>query len=224
MITTICFDLDGTLVDSELVILKSFDYVFKKYIKEAVRDLNDYRIFMGPPLVETFGIYTKDEKLINEMIKCFVDYYKTIEFDIIKLFPTVYDTLEKLQEKGYNICLITSKFMTSANPSLTHLNIKKFFNDFIALDRQEKAKPDPFPINLCAKDYGIKIENIIMVGDNYVDIKCGKNAGCKTVLVSYNPWFKDSLKAKPTYVINQLDELLVILNKINGGKRNVHIL
>lgn len=218
MINTVCFDLDGTLVDSEMVILRSFDYVFSKYLPQDKRDLLGYREFMGPTLRQTYSHYVKDEETIRMMIQDFVDYYKTIELSIIKLFPTVKETLEWLRGNDFNIVLITSKFTSSANPSLTYLDIKQYFNDFITLDRQgENPKPSAFPIELCEKDLNISKENILMVGDSSVDIGSAKNASVKSVLVDWNSWFKETFLLKPDYTISRMDELKKIINKENGG-------
>ena len=219
MINTICFDLDSTLVDSELVILKAFDYVFIKYLPNDRLDLYEYRKFMGPTLYQTFSNYLSDINIINQMIQDFVDYYKTIELDIIKLYPGVKDTLIYLYNNKYNICLITNKFMSSANPSITYLDIKQYFNGFIPLDRQDnKPKPDPYAFKVAMDDYGVKEENILMVGDNEVDMMCAKNAGIKCALVTYNEWFEETkAKTNPDYVINNLTELIDILKKENGG-------
>lgn len=217
MINTICFDLDGTLVDSEMVILKSFDHVFSEYLPKNRMELLEYRQFMGPTLKETYLRYTNDSELIQEMIQSFVDYYKTIELGIIKLFPTVQNTLEELAKHHYNICLITNKFTSSAMPSITYLNIKQYFNDFVTLDRQEKPKPSGFPIELAARDYRVSLDNILMVGDNSVDMLSAKDAGVKSILVNWNSWFKETLKLKPDYVIQKMSDLLDIIKIENGG-------
>lgn len=220
MINTICFDLDSTLVNSELVILKAFDYVFLKYLPDERLDLYEYRKFMGPTLLQTFSHYVSDRKVIDEMIQDFVDYYKTIELDIIELYPGVKETLIYLYNNKYNICLITNKFMTSADPSIIFLKIKQYFNNFIPLDRQDnRPKPDPYAFSVVMKDYNVKEENIMMVGDNEVDMMCAKNAHVKCTLVSYNEWFETTkIKTNPDYVIDNMTELIDILKKENGGK------
>jgi len=218
MINTICFDLDSTLVDSELVILKAFDYVFLKYLPNDRLDLYEYRKFMGPTLLQTFSTYLSDINIINQMIQDFVDYYKTIELDIIKLYPGVEDALIYLYKNKYNICLITNKFMSSAMPSITYLKIKDYFNNFVPLDRQDdKPKPDPYAFKVVMDDYKVKEENILMVGDNEVDMLCAKNANVKCALVTYNEWFETTKeKTNPDYTISNMLELIDILKKENG--------
>ena len=147
------------------------------------------------------------------MIQDFVDYYKTIELDIIKLYPGVKDALIYLYNNKYNICLITNKFMSSANPSITYLDIKQYFNGFIPLDRQDnKPKPDPYAFKVVMDDYGVKEENILMVGDNEVDMMCAKNAKVKSALVMFNPWSMEvKEKTKPDYLLDKLLDLKEIL-------------
>ena len=75
-IDTVIFDLDGTLLDTELLIHSSFIYTFNKYFPN--KELTDEELdsFFGPTLHETFSRYTKDEKLINEMIEYYRAYNK----------------------------------------------------------------------------------------------------------------------------------------------------
>ena len=92
--------------------------------------------------------------------------------------------------------------------------------EWIVLDRQDnRPKPDPYAFSVAMKDYNVKEENIMMVGDNEVDMMCAKNAHVKCTLVSYNEWFETTkIKTNPDYVIDNMTELIDILKKENGGK------
>lgn len=215
MINTVCFDLDSTLVDSEHVILESFKYAFDKFKPESKLSLTDCRVFMGPTLQETFSKYCDTQAEIDEMIACYLEHYKAIEMSIIKLFPTVKETLKYLYEHDFNICLVTNKYLSSAVPSINSLGIIDYFNDFVCLDRQEYPKPHAFPILLAMKDYGVKRENTIMVGDNAVDITCAKNAGVKFVGVNWVSWVNEVKELQPDYMLNQMSELVDIINELN---------
>lgn len=211
MINTICFDLDATLVDSEEVILRAFDHAFEECMPEKRRDLLGYREFMGPILKDTFERFTNDPKLVQKMIDSYLDYYPKIELDIIKLYPGVVEAMEYLKKSGYNICLVTNKFLSSALPSITHLGIKQYFNDIIPLDRQEMPKPSPLPLLTACLDYKVKPEQVLMVGDNMVDIECAKRAGTKSALVMWNDWSDSCVQSNPDYFIYQMTDLINIL-------------
>ena len=72
MIKALCFDLDLTLVNSGMIILKSFDYAFSKCLKEKRKEnLEDYLEYIGPPLKDSFMKNTNDPKKVDEMIETF---------------------------------------------------------------------------------------------------------------------------------------------------------
>jgi len=218
MINTVCFDLDGTLVNSKDVILSTFDHVFKKYFKNGVESsLDGYRKYMGPLLEETFSLFTKDNNLVKNAIEEYVAYYSTIEIKMLKPFKNINSTLEWLKASNINICLLTNKRLSSTVTSMNFFDINKYFDYYITSDEQkDKPKPNAYPIELCANNFNVQKENIIMVGDNEVDILCGKNAGAKTALVSYNPWFNEVLKTiKPDYILNDMSELKEIIKGEN---------
>ncbi len=218
MIKAICFDLDGTLVDSEYAILNSFNHAFEVYFKEHVMPIEGYRKFMGPTLQESFGQYTDDEETVNKAVKEYLGYYKTIELGIIKLFPSVHETLSFLKEKGIKLCLVTNKYYNSANPSMTHFDLKRYFDLFLTLEYQDGfPKPDRYAIDKASKEFGIPVNEFMMVGDNYTDIMTGKNAGCKTMMVNYNPWFEKSCKElgekQADYIVSDIIKLKEIIEK-----------
>ncbi len=218
MIKVICFDLDGTLVDSEEVILKSFDKVFEVYAPEyRFNNLKEYRVYLGPILKDTFSRFTSDEEEIKDMIALFITYYKSIEKPLIKLYPSVLETMEYLYNSGYKMSLVSNKLKTSTDQSLDTLGLRKYFSSYVTLDRVGVGKPDPKCFSFVREDFNVSPSEIIMVGDNECDIDAASNAGIKSVLCGYNDWASDVLKkSKPTYVVNSFDELIDVINKING--------
>lgn len=218
MIKVICFDLDGTLVDSEEVILKSFDKVFEVYApKYRFNNLKDYRIYLGPILKDTFSKFSSNEEETLDMIELFITYYKAIEKPLIKLYPHVIETMDYLYGSGYKICLVSNKLKTSTDQSIDTLGLRKYFSSYVTLDRAGVGKPDPKLLYIAREDYNVSLDEMIMVGDNACDIDAASNAGIRSVLCGYNDWASDVLKeSKPTYVINSFDELINIINSING--------
>ena len=217
MIKVVCFDLDGTLVDSEEVILRSFDKVFEVYIPEQrSKNLKDYRMHLGPILKDTFSKFTNDDELIGDMIELFITYYKEIEKPLIKLYPHVIDTMEYLYNNGYKICLASNKLLSSTTQSIDTLGLRKYFSEIVALDRVGRGKPDPRYMYIIEDAYNVSNDEILMVGDSACDIECARNAGVKNVLCGYNDWAEEvKEETNPDYVIESFDELINIINKIN---------
>lgn len=217
MIKALCFDLDLTLVNSGMIILKSFDYAFSKCLKEKRKEkLEDYLEYIGPPLKDSFMKNTNDPKKVDEMIETYINYYKDIELDILTIFPTVKETLVYLKNEGYKLGLITTKFLKSATPSLKKYGLYELFDSFITLEKQTKPKPHKEPLLMAAKEMGVEAKEVIMVGDNVVDMMCGKNAGSLTALVSWNKWSEETRKlTHPDYYLEKMSDLINILKEIN---------
>lgn len=58
----IIFDLDGTLLDTELLIRKSFEHAFKQYLPDYKLSEEEYLSFLGPTLQESFSHYFDNQK------------------------------------------------------------------------------------------------------------------------------------------------------------------
>jgi pyrophosphatase PpaX len=68
-------------------------------------------------------------------------------------------------------------------------------------------KPDPEGIFLALNNLGIRSKNVIMIGDTAPDIEAGKNAGVKTIGVTYGFYGRKVTECNPDYVINNFSEI-----------------
>ncbi len=213
-INTILFDLDGTLIDSNQLIVDSFRYTFKKYAPQRDFTENDLFEMIGPPLTETFKIVSKDPKIIREMINDYRFYYKNHEFDYVNLYPEVLQTLEYFHKNNFNLAIVTTKYGESALPAIKHFKLEDFIRNYSFLDNVTRHKPDPEPI-LYALNQFDNVEAAVMVGDNASDILAGKNAGILTCSVNWSIK-KSSLDClNPDFRIDRYSDLINLINKYN---------
>ena len=69
----ILFDLDGTLLNTDLLIKKSFIHTFKKYKPDYTLSEEELLSFLGPSLKNTFSRYVENNQ-VDELIQYYRDY------------------------------------------------------------------------------------------------------------------------------------------------------
>jgi len=208
----ICFDLDGTLVESRDTILKStqaaLDHLnIPHNIPEDV-----FTNMIGKHFVDIF-----EELKINVTdFEEFILIYKGLYFEFMDssyLYPDVEETLKYLINKQIKVSLLTTKGQDQAERIIYHFNLRSSF-DYLMGRRDGLAhKPSPEPLLYICKELQIDPSKTMMIGDTELDIQCGKNAGSKTCGATYGYRTKSQLeKEKPDFLISGLNELSNILS------------
>lgn len=208
----ICFDLDGTLVDSHKTIyystLKSLEVLG---IPHKI-DEGDFRKMIGKHFVDIFHdmkipVYDFDE---------FIYIYKNHYFDYIdnsELYPDVIEILDYLSKIDLKISLLTTKAQDQAEKILDHFGITKYFNLIMGRRNGIEHKPSAEPLLLICKRLDVSPEESLIVGDTELDILCGKNANVKTCAVTHGYRSEESISQyKPDHIIEKLLQLKNLFN------------
>lgn len=208
-ITTLLFDLDGTLIDTNNLIIQSFLHTLGQYYPERYKR-EDVLPFIGPTLKETFE--SIDNSRTEEMIQVYRTFNMSNHDTLVKEFEGVHETIAILREKGYKLGVVTTKKLDVVQKGLELTGLDTFFEVVVALDHVSKAKPDPEPILLALEKLGSTADEAIMVGDNFHDILGGKNAGTKTAGVAWSIKGRAYLEEyNPDYILENMRDLLEIV-------------
>ena len=210
-INTILFDLDGTLIDTNELIISTYLHTLEKYFPgKYTRE--DVLPFLGPTLHEVFGEMDPDR--VEEMVLDYRTYNLANHDTLEKEFVGVMETIETLKKKGYKLAIVTTKREDVAFKGLRLMKLDSFFDVMVAYDHVKKVKPDPEPIYLALEKLDSKPEETLMVGDNFHDVLAGKNAGTKTAGVAWTIKGRDYLaKYEPDYMLENMTDLLTILGE-----------
>jgi len=208
-ITTLLFDLDGTLINTNELIIASFMHTLEKFYPGKYK--REHVIpFMGPTLTESFS--TVDANRVDELITEYRRFNVEMHDEFVEEYETVYETIETLHEQGYKIGIVTTKARNVVEMGLSYSRLKQFFDVVITIDDVQNAKPHPEPIQLALKKLNATPEETIMVGDNYHDIEGGKNAGTKTAGVVWSLKGKEFLESyHPDYMLEKMSDILTII-------------
>lgn len=209
MIKAILFDLDGTLIDSTDLILNSFNYVLKTYLKKEVPE-DEIRSLFGRPLYYQMALFGGEERA-DELVKRYREHNLASHAEYLKPIDGARETLEVLKKRGYRLGLVTSKKEDAARLGMQICQIETYFEVFVFSDDVKIHKPEPEPILYALKKLNLRPQEAVYVGDSTYDIICGQRAGVKTVGVGYTPVGREALlAAKPDYWIEDIKELLEI--------------
>jgi len=211
MIKHICFDLDGTLVDSRDTILKSTKAALDKLEINYKIDEDVFTNMIGKHFIDIFN----ESKIENVDFDEFISIYKSFYFDFIDLsilYSGAKDVLNFLNKKQVKVSLLTTKGQEQADKIIDHFKLRSSF-DYVMGRRDGLAhKPSPEQLLFIATELQIDPSETMMVGDTELDIQCGKNAGSKTCGITYGYRTKDQIEnEKPDYIISELGELKMLL-------------
>jgi pyrophosphatase PpaX len=210
-VNTLLFDLDGTLIDTNELIIASFLHTLDHYYPEKYKR-EDAIQFIGPPLYDTFVAI--DESRVDEMITTYREHNLSHHDELVTEFEGVYETVEALYKKGYKLGIVTTKLRHTVNMGLKLTKLDQFFDVVVTLDDVKNAKPDPEPVEKALVLLGSAPEETIMVGDNHHDIQSGQNAGTKTAGVAWSLKGVDYLQSfKPDYMLDSMSDLFTILEE-----------
>ncbi|WP_409302687.1 pyrophosphatase PpaX [Peribacillus sp. SCS-155] len=208
-ITTLLFDLDGTLINTNDLIIASFTETLNHYYPDQYTR-NDILPFIGPTLHDTF--YSIDAERVDEMITRYREHNIKNHDDMVTEYEGVFETIQYLYDAGYKLGIVTTKKRDVVLKGLSLTKLDQFFEVIVSLDEVEKAKPDPEPILKALQQLGSNPEESIMVGDNYHDVLAGKNAGTKTAGVAWTIKGREYLQEfNPDYMLDDMGDLLTIL-------------
>lgn len=184
----LCFDLDGTLIDSRNDIAAAVNHMLRTYnlselTEKRVAEIIGHGIFKtASSALKEAGAENIDERAAGEIA---ADYYYEHPVNKTKLYDGVCDGLKKLYELGFTTGIITNKLQALTEKVLDILDIRRYFDYIVGAEGGFPMKPDPAAVIWMSESSGIPISKTFMIGDGRVDLQTGKNAGAKTVLVTY---------------------------------------
>ncbi|MEO2077793.1 MAG: pyrophosphatase PpaX [Bacillus sp. (in: firmicutes)] len=210
-ITTVLFDLDGTLIDTNELIITTYLHTLEKYFPSKYQR-EDVLPFLGPTLHEVFG--NMDPDRVEEMVSEYRAFNIANHDELVKEFVGVLETVKTLKERGYKLGIVTTKRHDVSLKGLRLMKLEDYFEVIVAYDHVEKVKPDPEPIFKALEQLGSTPEEAIMVGDNFHDILAGKNAGTATAGVAWSIKGREYVaKYEPDYMLENMKDLLTILGE-----------
>ncbi len=203
------FDLDGTLADTDLMIVMTMLEIYKQYKPEHMPTLSELLSFSGPTLQDSMKKHFSDTNtmlLVNVFRELSPKYYDKY----VVLFPYVKNMLKELKSLGIKIAVVTSKARQATILTFKHLGLDNIFDDIVCVDDVKNPKPDPEGINSLLNKYRLKQKDVLFVGDTIADYLASEASGVDCAMVG---WAIRGVPeaAKPKYVLKDYTVLKEIV-------------
>ncbi len=208
----ILFDLDGTLIDTVDLILKSFHHTTATHGLPRITDA-EWLEMLGTPLRVQFRRFTEKADEIQQLISTYLDYNLKHHDDLLEHYPGVCDAVRSLREAGVRLGVVTSKMHGSLERGLSLGGYEGLFEVLIGADDVENPKPHPEPVLMALEQLGVGAEAATFVGDSPHDMASGRAAGVRLAAAMWGPFSRDSLEPhEPEYWLERPADLQQLLD------------
>ena len=220
---TILFDLDGTLVDTAPDLMLAHNHVMRKF-GYPTKSTEDIRNLVGKGAGALIGRsiwgqakkeFSKvlDEKIKDEMIKEFVDYYGKNIKNKSTLITGVKDFLIWCKEQNISMAVCTNKQEYLSNDLLKKIGIYDFFEYVAGSDTFDYCKPDPRHLTNVVEILDGDIKKTIMIGDSETDANAAKAAEIPVILLENGYTEKNTTEIYHNHLIKDFIGIEKIISK-----------
>ena len=193
LIAGVIFDLDGTLMSSEL----DFTLIKAQLGCPTELDLLSFIAQLPSPYMR--------EEAMN-----IVHQHELIDAQHATLLPGVAQAIRQLKEQAIPMAIVTRNYNRAAALKLKNnpLPIQT------VLTRSDApAKPDPSALNAIATLWGIDQQHILYVGDYLYDIQAAHNANMRACL--YAPTETPTYASQADYILKHFSELPELIHQLS---------
>ena len=225
----IIFDFDGTIGDSQALIVKTLQDTMRARNLEVKSDeacAKTIGLRLDEAFVVLFGMSDA------EGLECAATYREIFlenkKMMKVEPFPHVIETLRELHLRGYILGMASSRNHCSLDGYVKQMQLEDIFSSIVAGDDVEHVKPAPDMIFKALKEMkGVKnleaslddvkdmLEETLVVGDMTFDVDMAHHAGCKACAVTYGNGTREQL-ASAEWIIDDFAELLEVVERFSS--------
>jgi phosphoglycolate phosphatase len=218
MISTVIFDLDGTLADTSRDLIFAANGALEAL--GAGRPLDPegdaHTAFRGGIAMLKLGLsragLDHDPALGHKHLLAL--YGERIAGET-KLYPGIRECVAALQAKGLKLGICTNKPEGLAEKLMAALDFRAPFGALVGGDTLPVRKPNPEPYDLTLHRLGASRQGSVLIGDTETDRLTAKAAQVPSVLVTFGPDGQDVAKLNPEALLHHFDDLEALIEGLS---------
>jgi phosphoglycolate phosphatase len=215
-VRALIFDLDGTLIDSQLDLIRSVNVMLREMGRAELKEetISGY-IGQGAPILvgRALGEGASDEEH-KRALQFFLRYYEEHKMDTTHAYPGVAETLEELA--GLPMAILTNKPARISVRILDELGLKRYFRTVYGGNSFETKKPDPLGANTILREFSVAPQEALLIGDSEVDVQTARNAGALAAAVNYGFGVHDRAAYPADIYLERISDLIELLAQRSG--------
>ena len=219
--TSVVFDLDGTLADTSGDLIAAANHCFAQMgHDDLLHPKRDAAIGMrGGRAMLTCGLERlgkMDEAVVAAYYPILLEAYRD-KIDVhTRLFPGAIEAVERLWANGVKVGICTNKPVALAEELLDRLGVREAFAALVGAGSLAVRKPDPEAFFETVRQLGGRVERAVMVGDTITDHKTARAAGAPSILVDFGFGEGDPALLKPDAILKSYDDFEACLERVLG--------
>ena len=193
-IRSVLFDLDGTLIDSERLILASYRHAMQTHLGHVPPE-ETWLATIGQPLVVQMKMYARTKEEVPALIRTYVEHNMAHHDDLVRPFPDMRDVVKTVRDAGFQLAIVTSKKAHAAGRGLRRCDLPEdWFESRVTADDVERYKPEPDPVWRALEELDVEAAEAVFVGDSTHDMVSGRAAGVSTAAALWGPYSREQLE------------------------------
>jgi HAD superfamily hydrolase (TIGR01509 family) len=195
MLSAILFDLDGTIIDTELNAAKTVQFCFARWGVTVQKE--DAHFVTGRTweiaidfLTQKYKLPVARDEALNVIL---IEYRRSIEKHL-EVVPGSVDAIHALSQR-YPLALVSGSRRADIVWSLTQLGVHSCFQFVLGAEDYPKSKPAPDGYLKALKLLGVEAKNTLIFEDSEAGISSGLAAGARVVAVTGTNHFNQDVSS-----------------------------
>ena len=203
----IVFDVDGTILDTEEAVLKSFQRtLWEEGIEKETAELRFCLGITGLAALDKLGICDTERVLAR-----WIDNLNEMS-GLVRVFDGIIPLLNKLKEAGCSLGIVTSRITEEYRNDFTRFGIIGYFDTVVCAEDTLRHKPDGEPLECYLKRAKAEKDEVLYIGDSKYDMECAGAAGVDCALALWGAASVKHIRAsyyfpEPASVLPALEQL-----------------